>query len=487
MKTNYMSRLRALFALCFIVIGPVSCATNPVTGTQELMLLSESDELRLGKSADAQIAKAYGLYQDPALSAYIQSLGKRLAALSHRPDLTYHFRVLDSPVVNAFAVPGGYVYVTRGILAYLNSEAELAGVLGHEIGHITARHSAQQYTRAQLAQLGLGVGSILSPTFREVARVARFGVGLLFLKFSRDNERQADDLGVAYAVQAGFDARRLAGFFSTLERLHPYSEKSELPSWFSTHPNPPERIRRVTTRAGQWEARLAKAPGSSHFQVNRETYLAHINGLVFGEDPRQGYLAAGVFYHPELRFQFPVPSGWKLTNAPSQVRISSPRKDAAILFSLAPGSSLKTAAARFAADSRARILESRAVSVSGLPAHRLVSDMATEQGLLRVLSYFIEKNRAVFVFHGFSAKTAFQAYASAFSKTAEGFKDLTDPRRLQVQPARIRIQSVTSTKTLRQTLTELGVSEKRFKDIALLNARHLDDIVAAGTGIKLIE
>ena len=163
------------------------------------MLLSEPDEIRLGRKTDAQIAQTYGIYDDPDLMAYIEGLCQRIARGSHRPHLSFEFKILDSPVVNAFAVPGGYIYVSRGMFSYLNSEAELAGVIGHEIGHVAARHSAQQYSRAQLAQLGLGLGVILSEDFRQYAGLAQFGVGMLILRFSRDNEREADDVGVEYA------------------------------------------------------------------------------------------------------------------------------------------------------------------------------------------------------------------------------------------------------------------------------------------------
>jgi predicted Zn-dependent protease len=186
---------RAILA-AVLIVWTSSCATNPVTQEREFMLLSQSDEIALGRQTDPRILQTYGRYEDPELAEYVGALGRKMGALSHRPELEYSFKVLDSPVVNAFAVPGGYVYLTRGILAYLNDEAELAGVIGHELGHIAARHSAKQYSRAQAAQLGLGLGSILSETFRQYAGLAQIGMSLLFLSFSRENERQADDLGV---------------------------------------------------------------------------------------------------------------------------------------------------------------------------------------------------------------------------------------------------------------------------------------------------
>jgi predicted Zn-dependent protease len=193
-----------------------SCARNPVTGKREFMLLSEGDEIKMGKQTDEQVIQMYGIYEDEKLKSYVDALGQKMAKISHRSHLNYEFKVMDSPVINAFAVPGGYVYVTRGILAHLNSEAELAGVIGHEIGHVAARHSAQKYSETYVANIGLGVGSMVSQDFANFAGLAAQGLGLLFLRFSRDDERQSDDLGVQYSTKVGYDAREMANFFATL-------------------------------------------------------------------------------------------------------------------------------------------------------------------------------------------------------------------------------------------------------------------------------
>ena len=175
---------------CFSVSG---CARNPVTGSYELMLVSESQEIAMGQEYDPQVVAQFGLYDDPEMQALVSSIGSRIAAASERPNLPWTFRVVDDPLINAFAVPGGFVYVTRGILAHFESEAQLAAVLGHEIGHVTARHSASQISRQQIAQVGLGLGVVLAPQLADFAGLASAGLSVLFLKFSRDNERQADD------------------------------------------------------------------------------------------------------------------------------------------------------------------------------------------------------------------------------------------------------------------------------------------------------
>jgi len=454
-----------------------------VTGERELMLLSESDEIRLGHQTDGQIVKSYGMYDDAGLGAYIEDLGQRIARESHRSHLSFHFKVLDSAVVNAFAVPGGYVYFTRGILSYLNNEAELAGVMGHEIGHVAARHSAEQYSRAQLAQIGLVVGAALSEDFREYAGLAQFGVGMLFMRFSRDNERQADDLGVEYATKAGYDANHMADFFTTLQRLHPSSDRTGLPGWFSTHPNPPDRIKAIQERAREWAVRL----GTTDLKANPEAYLKQLDGLVFGEDPRQGYVDDDVFYHPELTFRFPVPSGWKLNNTPAQVQIVSAKQDGVILFSLAPGSSPKEVARKFVAETKAQVLQFRAITVNGLPAQRVVCDVAAQKGLIRFMSYFIQKDGRIYVFQGFAPQSLFEGHASTFQETMEGFKTLSNRKRINVKPDRLRIRIAKKAVTLKEALRSLGVPDDDLEEVALLNGRALPDTIPANTSLKTVE
>src|SRR5688572_19950452 len=308
-----------------------SCATNPVTGKKQLVTMSEEQEIAMGKEADPQIVAQYGLYQDQALQNFIQEKGKQMAAISHRPGLDYQFRIVDSEVINAFAVPGGYVYFTRGIMAYFNNEAEFAGVLGHEIGHIAARHSVEQQRNQMLGQIGLIAGVVVAPQLAQFAEAASQGLGLLFLKFGRDAERESDKLGVEYSTKIGYDASEMADFFTTLERQGQASGSSELPSFLSTHPNPGERQQTVAQLAADWK----KTQNLTNPAVNRNQYLQRIEGLVFGEDPRQGFRENNVFYHPELKFQFPTPSGWAYMNSPQRVQLGSQDGKALMILMLA--------------------------------------------------------------------------------------------------------------------------------------------------------
>ena len=471
----------ALLLAAVLVFVIVECAVNPVTGKRELMLLSESDEVALGGQTDEQIIQSYGLYEDAELTAYIDAMGQHMSRITHRPNLNYHFKVLDTPVVNAFAVPGGYVYFTRGILSYLNNEAELAGVMGHELGHVNARHSAVQYSRAQLAMLGLGVGMVFSEKFRQYAGLAQFGVSMLFLRFSRDNERQADDLGVEYSMKTGYDADNMASFFETLERMNPGSDASGLPGWFTTHPNPTDRIGAVKRKTQEFRSKL---PGP--FAVNREPYLTQLDGLVHGEDPRQGYVEGNAFYHPGLQFTFPLPADWGVNNTPAQVQIVSKAEDAAIMFALDSGATPAAAAQQFTQQSGGRVLASDALQINGLSAHRLLSEVTSEEQALEVMSTFIKMDDRIFVFHGFTAPAQFGTYRPAFDNTMGKFKRLTDASKLNVKPSRLQLKKTRTHGSVRAGLSGLGVAADQLESIALLNGMLLEQTIEAGTTLKLV-
>ncbi len=208
-----------VFVIAFIIFSALAsgCSVNPATGKRQLSLIPESQEIAMGQQYDQQAAGSLGLYDDPELAAYVSALGKELAATSERPDLPWTFRVVDDPTVNAFALPGGYIYVTRGILAHLESEAELAGVVGHEIGHVTARHSVNQISKQQLAGLATMGAMIAKPELQQFGGLAETGLGLMFLKFGRDDERQSDDLGLRYLQRANYDPRPMADVMEMLD------------------------------------------------------------------------------------------------------------------------------------------------------------------------------------------------------------------------------------------------------------------------------
>jgi predicted Zn-dependent protease len=481
MNTNTLrNRLALVIALAFVVTSN-GCGTDYVTGKTTFNLVSESQEIAMGKEADPAIVAQYGLYKNDDLAAFVSNIGQRTVKVSHRPQLQYTFRVLDSRVINAFALPGGYVYITRGILAHFNSEDELAGVVGHEIGHITARHGAEQMSRAQLAGLGLGLGSILSETFAKYADVAGTGVGLLFLNFSRDQESESDRLGVEYSTRLGYDSHRMAGFFTTLKRKSGQSGQS-LPGFLSTHPDPGQREVKVHQLTDQWRGQVAYQP----LDKDPDAYLRRIDGIVYGDDPRQGFVENNTFYHPELRFQFPVPAGWTVVNSAAAVQMMSSDKKAAILFRLGKTASPNQEADAFIADNQASVRRRESRNLHGFSATVVESRLSGQDGELGVLSYFIAKGNSVFVFHGFSAAASYGSYAATLAAVPEGFQEARDSNVLNRQPRRLRVKKAPQSGTLQAVLRSLGVAEPELADLAILNGRELGDRVQAGALIKTV-
>src|SRR6185369_3240615 len=302
-----MMRVSLTRCLCGALLA--GCATNPATGKREISLVSESQEIELGNQVQASTRTSIGDYPDNRLQSYISTLGQRLAATSERPTLPWSFEVIDDPAVNAFAAPGGKIFVTRGILPYLDSEAELAGVVGHEIGHVTARHTAQQITRQQLFSLGLVVGSVASSRIASAAGALQQGLQLLFLSFSRENEAQADELGFRYIRRANYNPNEMSDVFRVLERVGSLSGEGRVPTWAATHPAPEDRLAKAEQRAATVPADSIR--GSI---INHDALLRVIDGIVFGANPRQGYFEGTRFLHPDLRFRYDFPSGWKTQN-----------------------------------------------------------------------------------------------------------------------------------------------------------------------------
>jgi predicted Zn-dependent protease len=459
-----------------------SCARNPVTGKRQLVLMSESQEIAMGKEADPQIVAQFGLYQDTALQRFINEKGKAMAAISHRPNLDYQFRVLESEVVNAFAVPGGYVYFTRGIMAYFNNEAEFAGVLGHEIGHVTARHSVEQQRNALLGQIGLIAGMVINPNLAQFAEAASQGLGLLLLKFGRDAEREADELGVEYSSKINYNAHEMARFFVALKRQSQLQGSQELPNFLSTHPDPGERNVTVDKLATEWIQRL----NLTNPQVNRNVYLRRIEGLIYGEDPQQGYLENNVFYHPSLRFQFPIPQGWRYQNTPQAVQVAPQDGKAVMIFTIGKGNSLQEAANNAVQQYKLTVVESRELSVNGNPALAVVADQQQQQGVIRTLSYFIQYGGAIYHMIGVSTAADFNAYQQYFVNSMQGFRALTDQARINKKPERIRVRTVNTTGTLAQVLRNFGMSDRRLEELAIVNGMSLTDNIPAGTLVKTL-
>ncbi|MEN6560820.1 MAG: M48 family metalloprotease [Acidobacteriota bacterium] len=477
-----MTRTRSA-ALVLLLLAAAACAVNPVTGQKEFMLYSESQEIQLGRQTDTEVAATYGVYDDPALAAYIDQVGKSLAARGQRPGLPWRFTVLDSPVINAFAVPGGSVYVTRGILALMGSEAELAAVLGHEIGHVNARHSMSQMSKAQAAQIGLAVGSVVSRQFAKYAGLAGAGLQVLFLKFSRDNENQADGLGVDYARAAGYNPADMAVTFAALQKMGDLSGGgSSLPGFLSTHPLTADRVTHVQSLLRPADKPLARNP---------DAYLRRVESVVYGEDPRQGYVENGVFYHPALRFQFAVPSGWTVENMPTQVTLVSSDRNAGLILQGGKSADsaeefLKKQAAQITS-SGGKLLNENRTTVNGLACYEQAYTI-TEQNEAPVQMRLscLKKGDWVYAFQAMSAASAYPGYDAEFRRVVASFRDLVDAAKINRSPRRLALVRANGADTLQAILKKAGLTEKLGPQFAVMNGLELSAVPAAGKLIKTV-
>jgi len=467
----------------WIFLAPVvaACATNPVTGKSELSLVSEQQEIQMGQQGAQQVAQEVGLVKDQALQNYLQTVGSGIASKSERPNLPWTFRAVDDPSPNAFALPGGYVFVTRGLLDLMNNEAELASVLGHEIGHVTARHSVHQMSEQQLAQLALGVGAILSPTVAQLGGAASQGLGLLFLKYSRDDERQADDLGFRYALNQGYDVRYMDDVFRSLQRLGEASKESPLPSWLATHPGEAERIQTIDSKLAQLQpAQLANT------KVNAQQYLQRVNGLVYGADPRNGFFQGNTFYHPDLRFQISLPSGWQGQNLSQAVIAVSPQQDGIIQLTIAQGNSPEAAARAFLSQKGIQAGQASQQTVNGVPAVASTFQAQTEQGVIQGLAAFFTYNGATYQVIGYAPAQRFGAYESAFRQSLGSFAPVTDSRVLNVQPKKLNVVSLPQQMTLAE-FAQRNPSTIPLAELAIVNqVEDPNKALPAGTPVKQV-
>jgi predicted Zn-dependent protease len=477
---RYVCCMFAIMAL--LLYG--SCVKNPVTGGRQFALISESQEIAMGQESHPEVLAEFGTVADPTLQDYFSRVGLELAKISHRPAIPWKFTVVDSPVVNAFAVPGGYIYLTRGILAYMNNEAEMAGVLGHEIGHITARHSVTQLSQQQLMGLGLGLGSIFSPTFRQLSDLAQTGLSVLLLKYSRDHERQADQLGIDYMAKAGYDPIQMSRFFQVFERMSS-NEGASIPNWLSTHPAPPDRIQATAAAA----EKIKRDNPATQFKVNGDALLARIDGVVHGENPREGFVEGGHFYHPDLRFQLDVPQGWKVENTKSSVVFAEPGGNAVVQLTLVPptaGQTPEAVGSNAARQEGTQFVEGGSLRINGNAAYLGRYRVQDETQTIDILAAFISYGKNVYQLAGMAPASAYAAFARSLDGTVRGFRELTDARILSVQPDRVSVYRARKGETLRSITKSQPQSRITLEALALINRLEPDQVLDAGAPVKLV-
>lgn len=483
MKFSPASRLFAAL-LCLGLLA--NCAVNPVTGRQNFVMMSESEEVRTGKKGDEEVRKQYGIYDNPALQRYVDEVGQRIAQKSHRGNLEYHFTVVDSPEINAFALPGGYIYITRGIMAYLNSEAELAAVLGHEIGHVTARHGVQQYSASMAASIGVALGSILVPELRGGAQdLLNLLSNALISGYGREHELEADRLGAEYLARAGYNPQAMVKVVGILKDQELFDaeiarEESREPrryhGLFATHPDNDTRLKEVVGEA----SRFATAKSDER----QAAYLARINGLVYGDSPSQGIVRGSRFLHEGLGFALSFPQNWRIKNAPDKVIALSPENDAQVELLMAgpargtPVDFLRRNVRLDAGN------ELDAAPINGLPAAIL---SGTRQGRpVKVGAINLQENTFVLIAAAKSPAT-YTRHRDAMSAAIGSFHALLESERTLAKPTLIRTLAARKGETFTGLARRSPLGKHAEGYLRLMNHAYPSGEPQPGQTIKTIE
>jgi predicted Zn-dependent protease len=476
-----MNRLLSSLLVACLALILAGCARNPVSGQQDFVMMSESQEIAMGRSADAEVRQQYRVYDNPALQRYVNDVGQKIAKRSHRPNLVYHFTVLDTPEINAFALPGGYVYITRGIMAYLNSEAELAAVLGHEIGHVTARHGVRQQSAAQAANIGLSVASIFVPELNtQIGHdLSNLFGGALLSGYGRDHELEADRLGAEYLARTDYDPQamiRVIGVLKNQELFDAEIAKQEgreprhYHGTFATHPDNDTRLQQVV---GESEKLTVAHPNE-----NRSEFLKQTAGLVFNDSAEEGVVRDNLFMHRDLGIALTFPPSWIVKNTPAQLIALSPQNDASIELKLdnKPSGTVVEYARRLLGNGAT-------IGTAEIDRHTAAIGNAgnTELGVI------YHQGRAFIIQGRARTPQVMAAQSEAMKATIRSFHALSSEERKQIRPLSIHLVTASAGTTYAKLAqhSPLGIYAEKY--LRLINAQYPQGEPAAGQTIKVIE
>ncbi len=476
---------RAAAALCALALA--GCAVNPVTGNPNFVTMSESQEVNVGRTEDKKVREQYGIYEDAALQRYVNDIGQRLAKASHRAGLNYQFLVVDSQEINAFALPGGYIYITRGILGYLNSEAELAAVLGHEIGHVTARHSVQQISATTAANVGASILQILVPQIRNSAGdllVNTVG-GALLSGYGREHELEADRLGAEYLARTGYDPQamiKVVGVLKNQELFDAEVAKAEgrepraYHGLFASHPDNDTRLQEVVREAVKFK--------STENRVNREEFLRHIDRMVYADSPEQGIVRNNTFYHSEFGLTLRFPAGWKVQNSTQNVAAQSPDRTALIDLrgaGRAEGTPANVLRKILKLGTGSEVTPTTLGSLPAAVAETTLSGKPT-----RVTVVFLGKS-AFAIGQQANSAGAFRQHAAALDATTKSFHPLTAEERALAKPLRIRVVTAGAGMTFAELAKTSPLGRFAENHLRVLNNLYPRGEPAAGQSLKIVE
>lgn len=470
-----------------LALGATGCAVNPATGQSGLMLVSSDQERKIGADEHPKVIKEFGgVYSDPRLSGYVTAVGARLARVTEQPGLGYTFTVLDNPIVNAFALPGGYVYITRGLMALAESEAELAGVLGHELGHVVARHGAQRQSRSILAQIGAGLLGAATGS-KAIGNLAAAGAGAYLRGFSREQELEADRLGVRYISRAGYDPGAMSSFLSKMQANSRLNAKiaGQSPGKvdkfdiMATHPRTAKRVQRAIELTGATAGQGA---------IERDSYLRRLDNMIYGDSPAQGYARGRVFAHPVLRFSFRAPAGFRLRNTAHKVAALGPGK-VMILFDREP-EAFTSGMTTYLTEKWAKgkvLVDLRDATVGGMPAAtaRTTIDADGKRLPARLAAIRFGSGR-IYRFLGVAPTGSSAALATAFEQTVFSLRRLSAGQAAALRPWRLRAIPVRPGDTADSLSRRMPFSDFPVERFQVLNGLDAGRPLVAGTLVKLV-
>ena len=474
-------KLLISFSLLSLVI---SCSVNPVTGERDFVLMSEDAELEMGRKYYSQILQSQTLYQDPKIQSYVQSIGDSLAELSHRSDLIYRFTVLDSPDVNAFALPGGYIFINRGLMVYLSSEEELAAVLGHEIGHVTARHSVRQISQAQvLSIISYAVAREAGSAAGDLANIAS---GALVAGYGRDMELQADSLGAEYMAKQGYSALGMIDTISVLKEHELYStevskrrgsNQQTYHGIFASHPSNDSRLKEVIKKADS----LRK----DSLESNSLNYLKRIEGMTYGDSQVAGILRKNGFYHKDLDIRLISPDNWEVLNTPNSLTFIAPEGKASLQVSVSDQVRKETPKSYLSRLTSGEVYQSKELKLGG---HQAFLTLLEENfRISRVAIVF--KNKRIFTFYGTTEKNGLDIgeFDNQFLSIIESFRDLKATEIELTEPLLIKSYKVARGDSYSSLARKSPIPFDPESRLRLLNGDYPDGDLEVDAWIKIVE
>ena len=465
-----------------VALIAVGCATNPATGRRQLILMSEAEEIQIGRQGDAQVRQQMGLYKDQALQRYVNEVGQRLARASQRPNLPWTFGVVDEQAVNAFALPGGYIYLTRGIMPFLRDEAELAAVLGHEVGHVDAKHAAEAYSKQQFAGGGLAVAGVLFPETQGLQGLAGLGLGMLFLKHGREAELESDQLGVRYATRNGWSPEGMPGLLSTLARLDEASGSSRgVPNWAMTHPLAADRVERVQ------EAVAAAESSSNARSTNLGEFERHLDGLVFGDSREKGMVRGNEFIHPVLRFALRFPQGWEIVNTDAQVSArAGENSNVAMLLQLAGEGSPEQLGRNAFARSGVQLIDGGRTRINGLDAFVGTYEGIVQDTRIGLRAAFVRAGQQTYVIAGLAPASQFNNAARAFENAIGTFRAIGADEADRIRENRVDFYTARAGDTWDSIARGPAGGRVKASTLAIMNGSSPSSSPRAGQRLRIV-